>query len=283
MMKKVCIIGIGLIGGSLAKAIKKTHQSEIVFGYGRDEERLERAQKGNLIDQYSADMSKALDGANMVIIATPVGSYESILKEMKPHISEDMVISDVGSTKVSVIEAVKAVFDGVLDNFIPAHPITGKEKSGFEVSDADLFVNKKVIITPLENNNPESIKMLTKMWEGVGAEVDFMTPQSHDDLLGMTSHLPHMLAFSLVNYLVSQHPEASVYAAGGFKDFSRIASGDAIMWRDICLHNRDAIILHIKGYQESLNTLVDVIDSQNKDQLESLFREAKNTRDSWID
>jgi len=283
MMKKVCIIGIGLIGGSLAKAIKKTHQSEIVFGYGRDEERLERAQKGNLIDQYSADMSKALDGANMVIIATPVGSYESILKEMKPHISEDMVISDVGSTKVSVIEAVKAVFDGVLDNFIPAHPIAGKEKSGFEVSDADLFVNKKVIITPLESNNPESIKMLTKMWEGVGAEVDFMTPESHDDLLGMTSHLPHMLAFSLVNYLISKHPEASVYAAGGFKDFSRIASGDAIMWRDICLHNRDAIVEHIKGYQESLNTLVDAIDSQNKEQLESLFREAKNTRDSWVD
>ena len=219
----------------------------------------------------------------MVIIATPVGSYESIIKEMKPHIVEGMVISDVGSTKVSVIEAVKSVFDGALDNFIPAHPISGKEKVGFEVSDEDLFVNRKVIITPLENNNPESIKILAKMWEGVGAEVDFMTPQSHDDLLGMTSHLPHMLAFSLVNYLISQHPEASVYAAGGFKDFSRIASGDAIMWRDICLHNRDAIVAHIKAYQESLNTLVEAIDSHNKDQLESLFREAKNTRDSWID
>ena len=283
MMKKICIIGVGLIGGSLAKAIKKTHQSEIVFGYGRDEERLEKAQKDNLIDQYSVDISDALNDANMVIIATPVGSYESILKEMKPHIAEDMVISDVGSTKVSVVEAVKAVFDDVLDNFIPAHPIAGKEKSGFEVSDADLFINKKVIITPLENNNPESIKILKKMWEGVGAEVDFMTPKSHDDLLGMTSHLPHMLAFSLVNYLISQHPEASVYAAGGFKDFSRIASGDAIMWRDICLHNRDAIITHLKNYQESLNTLVDAIDSKDEEQLESLFRKAKNTRDSWID
>ena len=283
MMKKVCIIGIGLIGGSLAKAIKKNHQFEIIFGFGRDGDRLERAQKANVIDQYSTDIGEALDGANMVVIATPVGSYESILKEIKPHISEDMVISDVGSTKVSVIEAVKAVFDGVFDNFIPAHPIAGKEKSGFEVSDADLFVNKKVIITPLENNNPESIKILTKMWEEIGAEVDFMTPQSHDDLLGMTSHLPHMLAFSLVNYLISQHPEASVYAAGGFKDFSRIASGDSIMWRDICLNNRDAIVAHIKGYQESLNTLVDAIDSQNKEQLESLFREAKNTRDSWVD
>ena len=283
MMKKVCIIGIGLIGGSLAKAINKTHQSEIVFGFGRDKSRLEKAQKSNVIDQYSTDIGEALDGSNMVIIATPVGSYESILRLMKPHIVKDMIISDVGSTKVSVIEAVKTVFGNTLDNFIPAHPISGKEKVGFEVSDADLFVDKKVIITPHENNNPDSIKILVNMWKEVGAEVDFMTPESHDDLLGMTSHLPHMLAFSLVNYLISKHPEASVYAAGGFKDFSRIASGDAIMWRDICLNNRDAIVEHIKGYQDSLNALVNAINSQNKEQLESLFSEAKNTRDSWVD
>jgi len=283
MMKKVCIIGIGLIGGSLAKAINKTHQSEIVFGFGRDKSRLEKAQKSNVIDQYSTDIGEALDGSNMVIIATPVGSYESILRLMKPHIVKDMIISDVGSTKVSVIEAVKKVFGNTLDNFIPAHPISGKEKVGFEVSDADLFVDKKVIITPHENNNPDSIKILVNMWKEVGAEVDFMTPESHDDLLGMTSHLPHMLAFSLVNYLISKHPEASVYAAGGFKDFSRIASGDAIMWRDICLNNRDAIVEHIKGYQDSLNALVNAINSQNKEQLESLFSEAKNTRDSWVD
>jgi len=283
MMKKVCIIGIGLIGGSLAKAINKTHQSEIVFGFGRDKSRLEKAQKSNVIDQYSTDIGEALDGSNMVIIATPVGSYESILRLMKPHIVKDMIISDVGSTKVSVIEAVKKVFGNTLDNFIPAHPISGKEKVGFEVSDADLFVDKKVIITPHESNNPDSIKILVNMWKEVGAEVDFMTPESHDDLLGMTSHLPHMLAFSLVNYLISKHPEASVYAAGGFKDFSRIASGDAIMWRDICLNNRDAIVEHIKGYQDSLNALVNAINSQNKEQLESLFSEAKNTRDSWVD
>jgi len=283
MMKKVCIIGVGMIGGSLAKAINKTHQSEIVFGFGRDKSRLEEAQKSNVIDQCSTDIGEALDGANMVIIATPVGSYESILRLMKPHIVKDMIISDVGSTKVSVIESVKEVFGNTLDNFIPAHPIAGKEKVGFEASDADLFVDRKVIVSPQESNNPDSIKILVNMWERIGAEVNFMTPQSHDNLLGMTSHLPHMLAFSLVNYLVNQNPEASVYAAGGFKDFSRIASGDAIMWRDICLNNRDVIVEHIKGYQKSLNSLVDAIDSQNKEQLESLFREAKNTRDSWVD
>jgi len=283
MMKKVCIIGVGMIGGSLAKAINKTHQSEIVFGFGRDKSRLEEAQKSNVIDQCSTDIGEALDGANIVIIATPVGSYESILRLMKPHIVKDMIISDVGSTKVSVIESVKEVFGNTLDNFIPAHPIAGKEKVGFEASDADLFVDRKVIVSPQESNNPDSIKILVNMWERIGAEVNFMTPQSHDNLLGMTSHLPHMLAFSLVNYLVNQNPEASVYAAGGFKDFSRIASGDAIMWRDICLNNRDVIVEHIKGYQKSLNSLVDAIDSQNKEQLESLFREAKNTRDSWVD
>jgi prephenate dehydrogenase len=166
--------------------------------------------------------------------------------------------------------------------FVPAHPITGKEKSGFESSDEELFINKKVIITPLEINTDKTINSLKKLWEDVGADVDFMSAESHDELLGMTSHLPHMLAFSLVNYLITQNPSASIYAAGGFKDFSRIASGDAVMWRDICLNNRDQIIAHIKGYQETLSALVDAIDNQDKDKLESFFRDAKTTRDSWV-
>ena len=170
----------------------------------------------------------------------------------------------------------------MLSNFIPAHPIAGKEKSGFEASDAGLFLNKKVIITPLATNLPESINTIKKMWEDVGANVDFMSSESHDELLGMTSHLPHMLAFSLVNYLVSQNPSASIYAAGGFKDFSRIASGDAVMWSDICLNNKAQIIKHIKNYQKTLDSLVSSIDNENNDELEAFFVNAKKTRDSWI-
>jgi prephenate dehydrogenase len=282
MIKKITIIGVGLIGGSLAKAIKNNNLAEVVFGFGRNLSRLELAQKSNIIDQYSIDISEALDGASIVVIATPVGTFESILRELKPYITEGMIITDVGSTKTGIARAAREILVEMASCFVPAHPIAGKEKSGFESSDAELFLNKKVIITPLEINTDKTINSLKKMWKDVGADVDFMTAESHDELLGMTSHLPHMLAFSLVNYLITQNPSASIYAAGGFKDFSRIASGDAVMWRDICLNNRDQIIAHIKSYQETLSALVDAIDNQDKDKLESFFRDAKATRDSWV-
>ena len=282
MIKKITIIGVGLIGGSLAKAIKNNNLAEVVFGFGRNLSRLKDAQKSNIIDQYSIDISEALDGASIVVIATPVGTFESILRELKPYITEGMIITDVGSTKTGIAKSAREILVEMASCFVPAHPIAGKEKSGFESSDAELFLNKKVIITPLEINTNKTINSLKKLWEDVGAEVDFMSAESHDELLGMTSHLPHMLAFSLVNYLITQNPSASIYAAGGFKDFSRIASGDAVMWRDICLNNRDQIIAHIKSYQETLSALVDAIDNQDKDKLESFFRDAKNTRDSWV-
>ena len=282
MIKKITIIGVGLIGGSLARAVKKNNLAEVVFGFGRNLSRLESAQKSNIIDQYSIDISEALDGASIVVIATPVGTFESILRELKPYSTDGMIITDVGSTKMGISQTAREILVEMASCFVPAHPITGKEKSGFESSDEELFINKKVIITPLEINTDKTINSLKKLWEDVGADVDFMSAESHDELLGMTSHLPHMLAFSLVNYLITQNPSASIYAAGGFKDFSRIASGDAVMWRDICLNNRDQIIAHIKGYQETLSALVDAIDNQDKDKLESFFRDAKTTRDSWV-
>jgi len=282
MIKKITIIGVGLIGGSLAKSIKNNNLAEVVFGFGRNLSRLEVAQKSNIIDQYSIDISEALGGSSIVVIATPVGTFESILRELKPYITEGMIITDVGSTKTGIAKSAREILVEMASCFVPAHPIAGKEKSGFESSDAELFLNKKVIITPLEINTDKTINSLKKLWEEVGADVDFMSSESHDELLGMTSHLPHMLAFSLVNYLITQNPSASIYAAGGFKDFSRIASGDAVMWRDICLNNRDQIIDHIKGYQETLSALVDAIDNQDKDKLESFFRDAKTTRDSWV-
>ena len=282
MINKITIIGVGLIGGSLARALKSNNLANIVFGYGRDQNRLEAATKEGIIDQYSTDLKIAVDGADIVVIATPVGSFESLLYDLKPLITQHMIVTDVGSTKSSIANSAKHILDEMLSNFIPAHPIAGKEKSGFEASDAGLFLNKKVIITPLDTNLPESINTIKKMWEDVGANVDFMSSESHDELLGMTSHLPHMLAFSLVNYLVSQNPSASIYAAGGFKDFSRIASGDAVMWSDICLNNKAQIIKHIKNYQKTLDSLVSSIDNENNDELEAFFVNAKKTRDSWI-
>jgi len=282
MINKITIIGVGLIGGSLAKAIKENNLAKVVFGFGRNLNRLEKAKKANVIDQFSTNLKDAINDSDIVIIATPVGSFKEILSKIKPFLTSKIVISDVGSTKTNIASIVSQTL-GVYSNcFIPAHPIAGKEKSGFEASESNLFNNRKVIITPLETSNPDSINIIQKMWEGTGADVDFMSPESHDELLGMTSHLPHMLAFSLVNYLISKNPSASIYAAGGFKDFSRIASGDAVMWRDICIQNKDQIISHIKGYQKTLNSLIDAIENENSDELDLLFTSAKKTRDSWV-
>ncbi len=282
MINKITIIGVGLIGGSLARSLKERNLAKVVFGYGRDQARLKDAQKLNVIDQFSTSIEEAIVGAEIIVIATPVGTFQSILGEIEPLVNDNVIITDVGSTKTDIVNIVHNVLKVKSNCFIPAHPIAGKERSGFEVSDSMLFDGKKVIITPQENNSSESIQVIEELWKGVGAEVDFMSAESHDNLLGMTSHLPHMLAFSLVNYLVNQNPTASIYAGGGFKDFSRIASGDAIMWRDICLHNKDQIICHLKGYQSTLNDLLEAIGDENSKKLENLFTTAKKTRDSWL-
>ena len=282
MINKITIIGVGLIGGSLALALKERNLAKVVFGYGRDQTRLEEAQKSNVIDAFSTNIKEAIDEANIVVIATPVGTFKDILDQIEPLISSNVIITDVGSTKSDIVNIVNDVLKDKSSYFIPAHPIAGKERSGFEVSDSKLYDGKKVIITPQETNSPESIDVIDQMWKNVGADVDFMSAESHDNLLGMTSHLPHMLAFSLVNYLVDQNPNASIYAGGGFKDFSRIASGDAIMWRDICLQNKNQIMNHLKGYQSTLDDLLEAINDEDSEKLGQLFTTAKKTRDSWL-
>jgi prephenate dehydrogenase len=282
MINKITIIGVGLIGGSLALALKERNLAKVVFGYGRDQSRLEEAQKSNVIDAFSTNIKEAIDEANIIVIATPVGTFKDILHQIEPLISSNVIITDVGSTKSDIVNIVNDVLKDNSSCFIPAHPIAGKERSGFEVSDSKLYDGKKVIITPQETNSPESIDVIDQMWKNVGADVDFMSAESHDNLLGMTSHLPHMLAFSLVNYLVDQNPNASIYAGGGFKDFSRIASGDAVMWRDICLQNKNQIMNHLKGYQSTLDDLLEAINDEDSEKLGQLFTTAKKTRDSWL-
>ena len=281
-MKKICIIGVGLIGGSFVRGLKKANQVEQVFGYGKGKESLAKAKELGAIDEFSLDIDKAIDGAEMVVIATPVDSIEEVFRLIRPHISKSTIITDVGSTKTSIIDSAKSVFGEVPTNFIPAHPIAGKENSGVDYSDPDLFINKRVILTPLENSEPEAIKIVTNFWKSLGALVETMNATDHDDLLAMTSHLPHMLAFSLMDYLISTNPKAIDYAAGGFKDFSRIASGDSVMWRDICLNNAKEITKHIENYQQSLSKLSELINQQNSDGLEELFMEAKSARDNWL-
>lgn len=282
MINNICIIGVGLIGGSFAAGLKQSGQIKSIIGFGRNEENLIKAKSLNVINDYSLDIAIALKGVDMVLIATPVNSFAAVLEMIKPYIDDSVVISDVGSTKGSVVAVAKEVFGEVPSRFIPAHPIAGKEKSGVEASDGELFNHKRVILTPEENADTKALEAVSKMWTILGAKVETMTHQKHDDLLAMTSHLPHMLAFGLMDYLVKSNPDACDYAAGGFKDFSRIASSDAVMWRDICLNNSADIIKHIQGYQQALDNLSGLIESNESDALEKLFSEAKTARDEWI-
>lgn len=282
MIDKICIIGVGLIGGSFAAGLKQSDQVQTVVGFGRNEDNLIKAKSLNVIDEYSLDIATALQGVDMILIATPVDSFGAILEFIKPHITDSVIISDVGSTKGSVVSIAKSVFGKVPTRFIPAHPIAGKEKSGVEASDSTLFDNKRVILTPEENADIKAIKGVSGLWTTLGAKVEIMTHKKHDDLLAMTSHLPHMLAFGLMDYLIESNPDACDYAAGGFKDFSRIASSDAIMWRDICLNNSEDIVKHIQGYQQALDKLSDLVKNKESDALHKLFSEAKSARDDWI-
>ena len=282
MIDKICIIGVGLIGGSFAAGLKQSNQVQTIVGFGRHEDSLIKAKSLGIIDEYSLDIATALQNVDMVLIATPVDSFGAVLGLIKPHVTDAVIISDVGSTKGSVIDIAKQVFGKVPTRFIPAHPIAGKEKSGVEASDGALFDNKRVILTPEDNADVQAIEAVSGLWQTLGARVETMTHQKHDDLLAMTSHLPHMLAFGLMNYLVTNNPDACDYAAGGFKDFSRIASSDAVMWRDICLNNSTDIVKHIKGYQLALDGLSNLIENNQSEALEKLFVEAKSARDDWI-
>jgi len=282
MIDKICIIGVGLIGGSFAAGLKQSNQVQTIVGFGRHEDSLIKAKSLGIIDEYSLDIATALQNVDMVLIATPVDSFGAVLGLIKPHVTDAVIISDVGSTKGSVIDIAKQVFGKVPTRFIPAHPIAGKEKSGVEASDGTLFDNKRVILTPEDNADVQAIEAVSELWQTLGARVETMTHQKHDDLLAMTSHLPHMLAFGLMNYLVTNNPDACDYAAGGFKDFSRIASSDAVMWRDICLNNSTDIVKHIKGYQLALDGLSNLIENNQSEALEKLFVEAKSARDDWI-
>lgn len=282
MIDKICIIGVGLIGGSFAAGLKQSNQVKSIVGFGRNEDNLIKAKSLNVIDDYSLDIETALKGVDMVLIATPVDSFGAVLEMIKPYVDDSVIISDVGSTKGSMVNTAKQVFGKVPTRFIPAHPIAGKEKSGVEASDGTLFDNKLVILTPEGNADIKAIEGVSGLWRLLGAKVEIMTHKKHDDLLAMTSHLPHMLAFGLMDYLIESNPDACDYAAGGFKDFSRIASSDSVMWRDICLNNSEDIVKHIKGYQQALDKLSGLIEDGQSEALEKLFAEAKSARDDWI-
>ncbi|MFK7769550.1 MAG: prephenate dehydrogenase [Mariniblastus sp.] len=284
MIKQLTIFGVGLIGGSLALALRKSKYCEHIIGCSRNKEHLEKAVELGVIDSYSLDPVEAVSGSDMVLLAVPMGAMETVLSQIADALSPDAIVTDAGSSKASVVRAAEIAFSGVPDFFVPAHPIAGREKSGVEAALVDLFVDHKVILTPLENTSEDAILRVTKMWEATGAKVKQLGVEQHDLVLAATSHLPHVLAYSLVDTLSDTDyvDEIFQFAAGGFRDFSRIASSDPVMWRDICLENRTAVLDALTAFQANLAGLRAMIEQSDKEGLLDTFAHAKQIRDANV-
>ena len=287
MFKRLCVIGTGLIGGSIARAARVHDLCEEVVAFGREKNlpNLKLAKELGVIDQFYTDIAFALKNADLVIIATPVGSMHSIFEMIKPHWNANVLYSDAGSTKGSVVAAAQAVFGFVPNNFVPAHPIAGAERSGVSASNAELFNNRRLIITPLSDTNPHLVEKLTHFWEQIGSSVSVMSVEHHDTVLAATSHLPHILAFALVGMLGRKDEQREIfkYAAGGFKDFTRIASSDPTMWLDICLANKLDIIPLIQQFKAELSTIEQLLLDDQSQQLFDTFTYARNARQRFLD
>jgi prephenate dehydrogenase len=285
MIERLCVIGVGLIGGSLARALRDAGFCKQVVGAGRNPENLQTAVDLGVIDHYETDLAMAVAGADMVLVAVPLGAMAAVFSAIKGHLADDAVVTDAGSAKGSVIEAVTQAFHGLPPAFVPGHPIAGTEQSGVEASFAGLYKERRVILTPLPETDSQAIDRVRDMWEAAGAHVVMMDPVHHDAVLAATSHLPHVLAYTLVESLARLGDDGEVfdYAAGGFRDFTRIASSDPVMWRDICLANGDAIQLMIEHFVADLQELTTAIQNRDGRQLLELFTSAKAARDRYVE
>ena len=281
---KVSIIGVGMIGSSLALALKRAGVVGHVVGCGRNQTNLEKGIELGVIDSYQLSIADAVEAADTVVVAVPLGAMESVFQKISNGITDEMVITDVGSAKASVVKIAEACLGARIGQFVPGHPIAGAEKSGVEAGLADLYQDRRVILTPLDSTDPAAIARIEQMWLSCGARIDTLGVDHHDKVLAATSHLPHMLAYSLVNYLsnLNDHDEIFNYAAGGFRDFTRIASSDPVMWRDVCISNGDALLSFIEGFKNELDQVSNAIRDQDGERLLQLFGKAKSERDLLI-
>ena len=281
-VRRVSVIGLGLIGGSIAAGIKQQGLASSVCAWDANVASLALGYDLGVIDSIAADIHEATAQADLIILAVPVQSMEQVLR----HVDlKDQVITDVGSVKGIAVEAARRVFGKLPENFIPGHPIAGSEKQGVVAADPNLFLQHKVILTPEEASNPAAIARVEKLWRGLGADVVRMSVSHHDDVLAQTSHLPHLLAYALVDTLSAGGDSLEVfeYAAGGFRDFSRIAASDPTMWSDIFQANKEPLVQALDQYLLKLETLKQLIESGEADQIKDLLSRAKVARDHFSD
>ncbi len=282
--ERLCVIGVGLIGGSLARAARAAGACREVVGCGRDPAHLQRAQALGVIGRYETDPALAAAGADLVVLAAPVGAYAALLRRVGPALAEGAIVSDVGSVKGAVIEAARAALGPRFPAFVPGHPIAGAEHSGVEASRADLFRGRCTVLTPCAETHAAAVRRVGAFWEACGAQVVEMDAAHHDAVFAATSHLPHLLAYTLVDWM-AQRPDAAElfdFAGGGFRDFTRIASSDPAMWRDICAVNAEEITTVLDGFRAALDRLRAAVHGGDGAALEAVFRNAKAARDRLV-
>jgi prephenate dehydrogenase len=280
------ILGLGLIGGSLARALRRSGFSQRFVGYGHREPSLRRGVELGVIDEFTLDLDEAISRADILVICTPTLTAAQMLEQILPRLdghAKRPIITDVASVKGSLRDTAIATAGSMPAQLVLGHPIAGSERSGVEAADVNLFVNHRVILTPVEGNDPAAVDLVRAMWASTGAEVLDMSVDRHDAVLAATSHLPHILAYTLVDALSSSDASDDMFrcAAGGFRDFTRIASSDPVMWRDIALANKSALLNAIDMFSGHLAHLRTAVQAGDADELMNTFSRAKRARDEF--
>ena len=285
-MKKILIFGVGLIGGSIALKIRQKKLFDQIIGVGRSGgTSLTSYVSNGMLDVAIEKASEEIASTDLIIIATPVAQTKKILADIYPFINEKSVITDVGSTKSDVMAASKESLKEKFNQFIGSHPIAGSEKHGASAAKSQLFENKDIIITPHDNSLNSKIDYLRKFWVSLGGRVSNMTPEIHDEIFSTVSHIPHLLAFGLVNLINNKSNKDQLlnFAASGFRDFSRIAASSPEVWRDISLANKKAILNDLKLYQDEISSIIKLIEEENTNELDQYLIKASTTRSEWIE
>jgi prephenate dehydrogenase len=281
---RLAVIGVGLIGGSFALALKQAGKVSHVVGVGRSRANLDLARERRIIDAIAPDAATAARDADVVLVAAPVAQFAAIFGALASTLKPGAVVTDAGSTKRDVVAAARAALGAKLGQFVPAHPIAGAEKSGAAAASAELFRDRRVVLTPLKENAAAATSKVRTLWEACGARVTRLEPEEHDAVLAAVSHLPHLLAYALVHDIAGRGNAEQLfsYAAGGFRDFTRIASSHPEMWRDICIANRDRLLGELTRYQAQLGLVEKLLQASDAAALEKLFADAREARDRWL-
>ena len=281
---KIVIAGVGLIGGSFALALKQAGAVGKVVGIGRTQVALDKALQLGVIDAIAVDWADAMKGADLVLLAMPVGGMEAAMQALLPHLETHTVVTDAGSTKRDVVASAASILGQRIAQFVPGHPIAGAEKSGAAAALADLYQGRRVVLTPSSATSKDNVALVRAAWETCGAKVDVLSAEAHDRVFAAVSHLPHLLAYALVHEFAARDDAGELFgfAAGGFRDFTRIASSHPEMWRDICIANRAPLIAELDAYMASLLRLRTLLASADADGLEAVFAAARKARDEWL-